>query len=224
MVYSNYCLLDSFGCCSHVMFGWFLPHILVTSVKFSSVFSFGFKILSFRLVLIFQSSKVSIIIMGRILGSGHPAAALLHHSASHLLARGRLLLASLHGLPCHLRGRLAVDRLVRHRRVCQTLQLLLHPVNLQATLGIRCLGGIHLLRLVGGDVQIRHHFANVISKAPWQNCVPWVLATADGVHLRTTEGLGFRSLPILDRLRLRLQHLRTGQLRFGGGCPNCVPW
>merc|ERR1712037_411978 len=176
------------------------------------------KVLSFRLV--FQSSKVSIK-MGRVLGSGHPAAALLHHSASHLLARGGLLLARLHGLPGHLRRRLAVARLVRHRRVCQTLQLLLHPVNLETALGIRCLGGIDLLGLVGGDVEVRHHFANIIAKTPWENGVPGVLATADSVHLCAAEGLGFRSLPILDGLRLRLQHLLAGQLRFsGGGCGN----
>ena len=30
MVYSNYSWIDSIGCCSHVMFGWFRPHILVT--------------------------------------------------------------------------------------------------------------------------------------------------------------------------------------------------
>ena len=109
----------------------------------------------------------------------------------------------LHGLPGHLRRRLAVARLVRHRRVRQTLQLLLHPVNLvhikgayievhiykgsywgaytlyiiqahiaqsgsflfstsidnrhlETALGIRCLGGIDLLGLVGGDVEVRH--------------------------------------------------------------------
>merc|ERR1719500_2004791 len=172
------------------------------------------KVLSFRLV--FQSSKVSIK-MGRILGSGHPAAALLHYSASHLLAGGGLLLARLHGLPGHLRRRLAVARLVRHCRVRQTLQLLLHPVNLETALGIRCLGGIHLLGLVGGDVQVGHHFANIIAKTPWENGVPGVLATADSVHLCAAEGLGFRSLPILDGLRLRLQHLLAGQLRFSGG-------
>merc|ERR1719239_534191 len=167
MIYGLFKLLfdiDSFGCCSHVMFGWFLPHILVTGTLICQVLELLFvflvskthlsssrasfrlvsKILSFRLVFFYQSSKVSKI-MGRILGSGHPAAALLHHSASHLLARGCLLLASLHRLPGHLRGGLAVDRLVRHRSVRQTLQLLLHPVNLQATLGIRGLGGIDFL-------------------------------------------------------------------------------
>merc|ERR1719174_2100397 len=221
MVYSNYCLIDSIGCCSHVMFGWFRPHILVTGTLNSHLstsrasFRLVSKVLSFRLV--FQSSKVSIIKTGRILGSGHPAAALLHHSASHLLARGGLLLARLHGLPGHLRRRLAVARLVRHRGDRQTLQLLLHPVNLETALGIRCLGGIDLLGLVGGDVQVRHHFANIIAKAPWENCVPGVLATADSVHLCAAEGLGFRSLPILDGLRLRLQHLLAGQLRFSGG-------
>merc|ERR1719174_2776724 len=102
MVYSNYCLIDSIGCCSHVMFGWFCPHILVTGTLNSHLstsrasFRLVSKVLSFRLV--FQSSKVSIK-TGRILCSGHPAAALLHHSASHLLAGGSLLLARLHGLP-----------------------------------------------------------------------------------------------------------------------------
>merc|ERR1719350_1104718 len=187
----------------------------LSSVNFSSVFRLVSKVLSFRLV--FRSSKVSIIKMGRVLGSGHPAAALLHHSASHLLARGGLLLACLHGLPGHLRRRLAVARLVRNRGARQTLQLLLHPVNLETALGIRCLGGIDLLGLVGGDVEVRHHFANIIAKAPWENGVPGVLATAHSVHLRAAECLGFRSLPILDGLRLRLQHLLAGQLRFSGG-------
>ena len=45
----------------------------------------------------------------------------------------------LHGLPGHLVCRLGVDRLVRHRRVRQTLQLLLHPVNLVHMHCISCI-------------------------------------------------------------------------------------
>merc|ERR1712180_512520 len=82
----------------------------------------------------------------------------------------------------------------------QVLQLLLHPVHLEAALSVGGLGSVDLLGLIGGDVQVSNNLADVVSKAPWQNCVPWVLSTAGSVHLCATEGLGLRSLPVFDRL------------------------
>merc|ERR1719323_665679 len=156
-----------------------------------------------------QSSRV---LDWKDLGCSHPAATFFYHSASNLLARGSFLFTSLHGLPCHLGGGLGIDRLVGHGGVGQGLQLLLHAVHLEAALSVGGLGGVDLLGLIGGDVQVSNNLADVVSEAPWQNCVPWVFSTAGSMHLSATEGLGFRSLPVFDRLGLCPQNLLAGDL------------